>query len=309
MWVWKNQSPIGVQSEVLSVMKAVVTGSDRAIAPNMKMMCLDTQGIDPTVESVVEDPIRRSLYARCSAILLVTDMTESESLKRANSYWFQEFEHYNVDTSIPLFVIGNKSEMSQNVNRSVVESYVGKLIETMSTRFSNSFWCLTSSTRLEMVNGLMVRVQASVVYPASLILRNPGSMANHSQDAKPKKTKSKSPGKDAAQAIQSLKELGMKVVLFKALTCVFQRADKDGDGLLNESELHELQTRCFEEVRSLSEIRAQMQQTIGTNLIAANGMTFPAFLMMMMMGTTQGRSDLVWKLLFGYGYDYDTTCW
>ncbi len=67
--------------------------------------------------------------------------------------------------------------------------------------------------------------------------------------------------------------------------------------------------RCYDDVRSLADISKQLTQGMGRHLVSSKGLSFPAFLMMMMMGTTQGRSDLVWRLLLSYGYDYDTTKW
>jgi len=114
---------------------------------------------------------------------------------------------------------------------------------------------------------------------------------------------------EAVDAMQMLKQMGMRLVLFKALTRVFQLADADGDGMLNEQEVHILQARCYDDVRSLADIKAQLDQGPARGLVSEKGLAFPAFLLMMMMGTTQGRSDLVWRLLFSYGYDYETAKW
>ncbi len=152
-------------------MKAVVTGPEKSVVPNLKMMCVDTQGVDPNTTEVTENLLKRSLYAKCHAIVLVVDSTDSISMKRVSSYWFREFDHYNVEYSLPLFVVGNKSDLQMNMDRDTVQAILGGLVTAMAAKYVSSFWCIASSTRLDQLNGLIVRLQCSVAFPSSLILR------------------------------------------------------------------------------------------------------------------------------------------
>jgi GTPase SAR1 family protein len=309
LWAWKNQVPVGLQSDIPDVMKAVVTGPEKAVVPNLKMMCLDTPGVATDVTEISENALKRSLYGKCHAIALVVDSTDSFSLKRTLTYWFKEFEYYNVDSSLPVFVVGNKSDIPISLERSSMQEVLAELTTEMSRRFLCSFWCVCSMSRIDQINGLMVRIQCTVAFPTSLIMSRIVDFTGESQKDKAKKKKGKSLNQEASEAMQMLKQMGMRMVLFKALTQVFKSADLDGDGLLNEQELHHLQARCYDDVRSLADISKQLTQGMGRHLVSSKGLSFPAFLMMMMMGTTQGRSDLVWRLLLSYGYDYDTTKW
>eukprot|EP00298_Acanthocystis_sp_HF-20_P005326 c15536_g1_i1.p1 GENE.c15536_g1_i1~~c15536_g1_i1.p1 ORF type:complete len:444 (+),score=168.08 c15536_g1_i1:153-1484(+) len=312
LWCWKNDSQISSQAEVPEIMKATITGDERSMVKGMRVMCMDSKGIDPSTEVVVEDQLRRSSYSACHIIILLVDGTESASVRRVKTYWLKEFDHYNVHPGTSLFIIGNKSDLPLNCAKEEMEPVVGEVLAEISRKFICPFWAVSSALKYDQIVETMKRIQCSVIFPPCLILRNPEFSKVTDDDEKKsknnKKKKSKQ-NKEVHDAIDNMKKSGMRPVLLKVLAHIFQRADEDQDGLLNDLELMELQQRCYDKVNSFAQIKEQLVTNFGKNIVTGNGLSFPAFVMMMLMGVTQGRTDLVWRLLIGYGYGYDTTIW
>ena len=91
----------------------------------------------------------------------------------------------------------------------------------------------------------------------------------------------------------------------EAIDHIFAMCDSDKDGFLNERELQLLQQRCrYSEQYTLRDLRKRFGESHG-ELVTKRGMTRAALHFLLDMNVKQGRSDLVWRMLHGFGFSYD----
>lgn len=96
--------------------------------------------------------------------------------------------------------------------------------------------------------------------------------------------------------------------LVKSLKYVFDRADVDGDGFLNDAELNEIQKACFTEAELGSHIIEQLRGIADMapgkdGVLRERGFTWPGFLFIWQRMLENGRYETFWVLLRHCGFN------
>ena len=90
-----------------------------------------------------------------------------------------------------------------------------------------------------------------------------------------------------------------------AVDTAFAACDADGNGALDETELAFMQARCgYTEQYTLHDLRQRLSPQ-GPGLVTAKGLTRQGLDFLLNMNMRQGRSDIVWRLLHGFGFAFD----
>ncbi|KAI8825154.1 EF hand associated-domain-containing protein [Fimicolochytrium jonesii] len=99
----------------------------------------------------------------------------------------------------------------------------------------------------------------------------------------------------------------MKPSCIEALRRIFRLCDRDKDGILNDEEINEFQTKCFgaplqrQELESVKEVVKENEE----EGVEDNGLTETGFLFLHTLFVQRGRLETTWTVLrrFGYGDD------
>lgn len=102
-------------------------------------------------------------------------------------------------------------------------------------------------------------------------------------------------------------KIEMAPELVSSLKYVFDRADVDGDGFLNSTELNEIQKACFTESELGSQIIEQLRgiadMAPGKDGVCDKGFTWPGFLFIWQRMLENGRYETFWVLLRHCGFN------
>lgn len=91
----------------------------------------------------------------------------------------------------------------------------------------------------------------------------------------------------------------------KALIRIFKICDIDSDGLLNDIELNNFQSRCFNaplQPQVLDDVKAVLRKNIEDGVFQ-NSVTLKGFLYLHSLFIQRGRNETTWTVLRKFGYN------
>lgn len=208
----------------------------------------------------------RKEIRKCNVILLV--YADHYSYERVALFWMPYFRSLGVN--VPVVLCANKSDLTSEANTSqVVEE---ELLPVMA-EFREIDSCIRSSARDHRnVNEVFFLCQKAVTHPIAPLF--------------------------------DYKEGQLKPACVAALKRVFFLCDKDQDGYLNNKEMREFQSKCFDKPLTeddLENIKASIVKTLPDSDLE-RGVDQRGFLHLNKLYAEKGRHETIWIILRTYHY-------
>ena len=236
--------------------------------------------VDTSALPAERERLRKELR-KCNVILLV--YSDHYSYERVALHWMPYFRSLGVN--VPVVLCCNKSELAP-AGTSTAQVVEDELLPVM-TEFKEIDSCIRTSARdHHNINEAFFLCQKAVTHPIA--------------------------------PIYDSKECNLRPAVIEALKRVFYLCDKDGDGLLNDREIHDFQFKCFERPlsdedlasikRSISRSRAALHdEHAAAALPAAAGIDVDGFLLLNRLFAEKGRHETIWIILRKFHYSDSLT--
>ncbi|KAK3186275.1 ERMES complex Ca(2+)-binding regulatory GTPase gem1 [Lecanicillium sp. MT-2017a] len=208
----------------------------------------------------------RKEIRKCNVILLI--YSDHYSYERVALFWMPYFRSLGVN--VPVVLCANKSDLAGHANTpQVVEE---ELLPVMA-EFREIDSCIRSSAREHRnVNEVFFLCQKAVTHPIAPLF--------------------------------DYKEGQLKPACVAALKRIFFLCDKDQDGYLNNSEMREFQSRCFDKPLTdddLENIKLSISKSLPDSDLQ-QGIDLPGFLQLNKLYAEKGRHETIWIILRQYHY-------
>ncbi|XP_049823573.1 mitochondrial Rho GTPase isoform X1 [Aethina tumida] len=203
---------------------------------------------------------------RASVVCIVYAVDDEDSIERISSYWIPLIRQSHPDECCPVVLVGNKIDL-------VEYSTIDGLVEIME-EYPEIETCIECSAKtLKNISEMFYYAQKAVLHPTAPIY----SVENS----------------DLTEACQ------------KALVRIFKICDIDCDGLLNDIELNNFQTRCFNaplQPQVLDDVKAVLRKNSDDG-VYQNCVTLKGFLYLHSLFIQRGRNETTWTVLRKFGYN------
>ncbi|EXF80502.1 hypothetical protein COL5a_008273 [Colletotrichum fioriniae] len=208
----------------------------------------------------------RKEIRKCNVILLV--YSDHYSYERVALFWMPYFRSLGVN--VPVVLCANKSDLTGEGNTpQVVE---GEMLPVMS-EFREIDSCIRSSAREHRnVNEVFFLCQKAVTHPIAPLF--------------------------------DYKEGNLKPACVDALKRIFYLCDKDQDGWLNDQEMHNFQSKCFDKPltpEDLENIKLSIGKSV-PHLSTEKGIDQRGFLQLNKLYAEKGRHETIWIILRKFRY-------
>ena len=208
----------------------------------------------------------RKEIRKCNVILLV--YADHYSYERVALFWMPYFRSLGVN--VPVVLCANKSDLAGQGNTpQVVEE---EMLPVMA-EFREIDSCIRTSAREHRnVNEVFFLCQKAVTHPIA--------------------------------PLYDYKEGVLKPACVGALKRIFYLCDKDQDGYLNDQEMRDFQSRCFDKPLTdddLENIKASISKVLPT-LDTERGIDQAGFLQLNKIYAEKGRHETIWIILRKYHY-------
>ncbi|CRK38826.1 hypothetical protein BN1723_015410 [Verticillium longisporum] len=208
----------------------------------------------------------RKEIRKSNVILLV--YSDHYSYERVALFWMPYFRSLGVN--VPVVLCANKSDLTGDVNTPQVVD--GEMLPVMA-EFREIDSCIRSSAREHRnVNEVFFLCQKAVTHPIAPLF--------------------------------DYKEGNLKPACVDALKRVFYLCDKDQDGFLNDQEMHDFQSRCFDKPLT-SEDLDNIKQSVSKaapETSAEKGIDKLGFLQLNKLYAEKGRHETIWIILRKFNY-------
>jgi Ras family protein T1 len=208
----------------------------------------------------------RKEIRKSNVILLV--YSDHYSYERVALFWMPYFRSLGVN--VPVVLCGNKSDLTANGNTAqVVEE---EMLPVMA-EFKEIDSCIRTSAREHHnVNEVFFLCQKAVTHPIAPLFDS--------------------------------KEGVLKPAAVAALRRIFYLCDKDQDGYLNDHEMHDFQTKCFQKPLSpddLENIKQSISKSSSQSAVD-KGVDINGFLQLNKIFAEKGRHETIWIILRTFQY-------
>ncbi|XP_066151791.1 mitochondrial Rho GTPase isoform X1 [Euwallacea fornicatus] len=203
---------------------------------------------------------------RASVVCIVYAVDDDESIERISSYWMPLIRQNHPDSQCPVVLVGNKIDV-------VEYSTIDGIYEIMED-FSEIETCIECSAKtLRNISEMFYYAQKAVLHPTS--------------------------------PIYSVEKADLTEPCKKALIRIFKICDIDCDGLLNDVELNNFQSRCFNaplQPQVLDDVKAVLRKNLDDG-VCQNSVTLKGFLYLHSLFIQRGRNETTWTVLRKFGYN------
>lgn len=203
---------------------------------------------------------------RASVICVVYAVDDDDTIDRISSYWLPLIRQVNPDSHCPVVLVGNKIDL---VDYSTIDC-VFSIMED----FSEIETCIECSAKsLKNISEMFYYAQKAVLHPT-----NP---------------------------IYSVENSDLTEACKKALIRIFKICDIDCDGLLNDMELNNFQSRCFNaplQPQVLDDVKGVLRKNLEDG-VCNNCVTLKGFLYLHSLFIQRGRNETTWTVLRKFGYN------
>ncbi|KYK54906.1 mitochondrial Rho GTPase 1 [Drechmeria coniospora] len=209
----------------------------------------------------------RKEIRKCNVILLV--YADHYSYERVALFWMPYFRSLGVN--VPVVLCANKSDLaSQGSTPQIVDE---EMLPVMA-EFREIDSCIRTSAREHKnINEVFFLCQKAVTHPIAPLF--------------------------------DYKEGHLKPACVAALSRVFLLCDRDQDGLLNDQEMCDFQTRCFGKSLTsddLDNIKLSIAKSLPNHRLTDRGIDLAGFLQLNKLYAEKGRHETIWIILRKYHY-------
>jgi Ras family protein T1 len=265
----------GKSSLITSLVKDVfVTNKIQSVLPQITIPPsigtpenVTTTIVDTSALPQERNTLRKELR-KCNVILLV--YSDHYSYERVALFWMPYFRSLGVN--VPVVLCANKADLATNGDTAqVVED---EMLPVMA-EFKEIDSCIRTSAREHHnVNEVFFLCQKAVTHPVA--------------------------------PLYDSKEGNLKPAAVAALKRIFYLCDKDQDGYLNDQEMHDFQTKCFQKALSPEDLE-NIKQTITKSTAKSassldKGIDQDSFLQLNKVYAEKGRHETIWIILRTFHY-------
>ncbi|KAK5701892.1 ERMES complex Ca(2+)-binding regulatory GTPase gem1 [Elasticomyces elasticus] len=267
---------VGKSSLLTSLVKdTFVTGRIQSVLPiiNLPPSLGTPENVSTTIVDTSSLPQDRDHLKKevrkCNVILLV--YSDHYSFERVALFWMPYFRTLGVN--VPVVLCANKSDLSP-AGTSTAQIVTDEMLPVMA-EFKEIDSCIRTSAREHHnINEVFFLCQKAVTHPIA--------------------------------PIYDSKESTLKPVAVQALKRVFYLCDRDGDGLLNDKEIHDFQMKCFDKPLSDADLASIKRSINPSSSLAADsekdGIDIDGFLTLNKMFAEKGRHETIWIILRKFQY-------
>lgn len=204
---------------------------------------------------------------KASVICVVYSIDNDISIDKISSYWLPIINQTLGDNhNIPVILVGNKTDL---IDYSPLDNVL-----PLMNQFKEIEICVEcSAKRLDNLSEIFYYAQKTVLYPVT--------------------------------PIYYVDERDLSDNCKMALKRIFKICDADNDGILNEIELNNFQTYCFESYllsQTFDDVKYILKSIIPDG-VSENGITLSGFMVLMIFFIQRARHELVWIVLRKFGYN------
>ncbi|KAK4958116.1 ERMES complex Ca(2+)-binding regulatory GTPase gem1 [Elasticomyces elasticus] len=267
---------VGKSSLLTSLVKdTFVTGRIQSVLPiiNLPPSLGTPENVSTTIVDTSSLPQDRDHLKKevrkCNVILLV--YSDHYSFERVALFWMPYFRTLGVN--VPVVLCANKSDLSP-AGTSTAQIVTDEMLPVMA-EFKEIDSCIRTSAREHHnINEVFFLCQKAVTHPIA--------------------------------PIYDSKESTLKPVAVQALKRVFYLCDRDGDGLLDDKEIHDFQMKCFDKPLSDADLASIKRSINRSSSLAAegekDGIDIDGFLTLNKMFAEKGRHETIWIILRKFQY-------
>lgn len=208
----------------------------------------------------------RKEIRKCNVILLI--YADHYSYERVALFWMPYFRSLGVN--VPVVLCANKADLAGQANTPQV---VEEEMMPVMAEFREIDSCIRTSTREHRnVNEVFFLCQKAVTHPIA--------------------------------PLYDYKEGHLKPACVAALKRIFYLCDKDQDGYLNDGEMREFQSKCFDKPLTdddLENIKASISKSVLRSDLE-KGVDQAGFLQLNKIYAEKGRHETIWIILRKYNY-------
>ncbi|CAH1112561.1 unnamed protein product [Psylliodes chrysocephalus] len=203
---------------------------------------------------------------KASVVCVVYAVDDDDCIDRITSYWMPLIRQNHPDSSCPVVLVGNKIDL---VEYSTIDGIFGIMEE-----FSEIETCIECSAKtLKNISEMFYYAQKAVLHPTA--------------------------------PIYSVEKADLSDACKNALIRIFKICDIDCDGLLNDIELNNFQSRCFNaplQPQVLDDVKAVLRKNMEDG-VCQNCVTLKGFLYLHSLFVQRGRNETTWTVLRKFGYN------
>ncbi|EFA10155.2 mitochondrial Rho GTPase isoform X4 [Tribolium castaneum] len=203
---------------------------------------------------------------KANVICVVYAVDDDDSIDRISSHWMPLIRQNHPDKPCPVVLVGNKIDL---VDYSTIDGVFQVMDE-----FSEIETCIECSAKtLKNISEMFYYAQKAVLHPTP--------------------------------PIYSVEKADLTDACKKALIRIFKICDIDCDGLLNDIELNNFQSRCFNaplQPQVLDDVKAVLRKNIDDG-VSHNCVTLKGFLYLHTLFIQRGRNETTWTVLRKFGYN------
>ncbi|KAI0004590.1 mitochondrial Rho 1 [Russula compacta] len=208
---------------------------------------------------------------KAHVICVVYAIDNSNSFNRIPVYWLPYFRQLGIN--VPVILVGNKIDLrGGEVTNEALEAEIRPIMDD----FKEVETCVECSAKIPLnVSEVFYFAQKAVLHPTA--------------------------------PLYDSKKRALKPACIEALTRIFKLCDTNKDGVLDNAELNEFQSKCFETPLQLQELEGikAMVRKYNRDAVHDSGLTEAGFLLLHTIFIQKGRLETTWTVLRKYGYGED----
>eukprot|EP00184_Porphyridium_aerugineum_P008375 CAMPEP_0184691424 /NCGR_PEP_ID=MMETSP0313-20130426/282_1 /TAXON_ID=2792 /ORGANISM="Porphyridium aerugineum, Strain SAG 1380-2" /LENGTH=641 /DNA_ID=CAMNT_0027149141 /DNA_START=113 /DNA_END=2038 /DNA_ORIENTATION=+ len=207
-----------------------------------------------------------------NVIVLVYDISRFDTLERISTVWLRKI--HEMKLNVPIVLAGNKIDLrASDFDGRTLEGLIKPIME----EHRELEVCIECSAKqIFNVAEVFYFAQKSVLHPTAPLY----DVTSHT----------------------------MKPKTVAALTRVFRLCDKDGDGLLNDTELNDFQYKCFDVMLKEDElvgVKTVVKESCPQGISKSQCVTLQGFVFLHTLFIQKGRLETTWTVLRKFGYNED----
>ncbi|KAH9502039.1 Mitochondrial Rho GTPase 2 [Dermatophagoides farinae] len=226
------------------------------------------------VDYSAQEQSEKELYEelrRASVICIVYAIDNEMTIDKISTYWLPLI-HQNLgeNHNVPVILVGNKSDL-------VEYSSIDTVLPLMNQYKEIEICVECSAKNLDNLSEIFYYAQKTVLYPVT--------------------------------PIYYPEERDLSDNCKIALKRIFTICDLDNDGVLNDLELNNFQTYCFDSYllsQTLDDVKYILKSIIPDG-VSENGITLSGFMFLLTFFIQRGRHELIWIVLRKFGYNNSVT--
>ncbi|VVC31939.1 EF hand associated, type-1,EF hand associated, type-2,Small GTPase superfamily,Mitochondrial Rho [Cinara cedri] len=202
-------------------------------------------------------------------ICLVFSVVDETSQQNIKDKWMPLFRECQLNNDVfhPVILVGNKSDLINNVSLHLVEEVLFEYPEIES-------YVQCSAKMVMNISEMFCYAQTAILHPTA--------------------------------PLYSVEEKILTEKCKRALCRVFKICDTDNDGLLNDEELNNFQRHCFDchlPLQQLNGIKTIINMNCERGISPSNCVTLEGFLFLHMLFILKGKAQTTWTVIRKFGYN------